>query len=99
MSNNSEKLVKDIRRRTLRATQILSSQNLIDLVGKVVDNDNIFLYGNSLGSLTIIELAEVLGNRVRAIAISAGGIMLRSGFVYMTPNGSDGVTDITAPII
>jgi len=86
-------------RRGDRAFQLLRSQNLIDLIGDVVNRDYIMLYGNSLGALTTIELAENLGSKIRAVALSAGGIYVEGVFAYMTPNGSAGVNDILAPMI
>lgn len=57
-------------RRVRRAAEILTSQQLIDQLGQIVDRDNLFLYGNSLGALTTIEAAGDLGSRIRAVALS-----------------------------
>ena len=84
-------------RRGNRAFQILRSQNLINLIGDVVNRDYLMLYGNSLGALTTLELAEDLGSKVRAVAISAGGVYVDGVFAYMTPSGTAGVNNVLAP--
>lgn len=86
-------------RRGDRAFQLLRSQNLIDLIGDVVNRDYLTLYGNSLGAFTTLELAENLGTKVRAVAISAGGLYVDGVFAYMTPSGTIGVNDVMAPTI
>ncbi len=86
-------------RRTETAVSIITSQALIDNIGDVVDRDNLFLYGNSLGATTALETAENLGSRFRAVALTAGGVILRSKLAYMTPSGSNGVADVGAPVM
>jgi|GEM_PF-5383400 len=81
------------------AVFIAISQNLIDQVGNVADRDNVFLYGNSIGATTALELAEKLGSRFRAVALSAGGILLNSKLAYMTPSGSNGVANVVSPLL
>lgn len=86
-------------RRGNRAYQLLRSQDLINEIGDVVAGDSIMLYGNSLGALLTIELAQILGSSARSVAITAGGIYLEGPFAYMTPNGADGIADIYAPFM
>jgi dienelactone hydrolase len=88
-------------RRANRAFQILRGQDMINLIGEgdVVSRDCTLLYGNSLGALTTLELAEQLGSNVCAVALSAGGIFTNELFSYETPSGAAGVNQITAPVI
>lgn len=81
------------------AISIVNSQNLIDQIGQVVDRDKLFLYGNSIGAATALELAEKLGTRFRAVALTAGGILMNGKLAYMTPSGSDGVAYVVSPLI
>lgn len=82
-----------------RAYNLLRSQNLINLIGDVVNRDVIALYGNSLGALTTLELAQDLGSKITAVAVSAGGIYAEGVFAYMTPSGVAGVANIFSPVL
>lgn len=86
-------------RRGTAAVSIIKSQALIDAIGDVVDRDFLYLYGNSLGATTALELAEDLGSQFRAVALTAGGVVKRSKLAYMTPSGSNGVASLGAPVM
>ena len=86
-------------RRGSRAVDILNSQQLQDLLGAVVNIGNIYLYGNSLGGLTTIELAEALGSRIRAVGLTAAGVYEGGAFGYMTPHSVEGLQNIYVPVI
>jgi dienelactone hydrolase len=87
-------------RRNQLAYDILNSKQLIDALGQVVDRRKISIYGNSLGALSTIEFAQIIGRGVRAAAITAGGIIRRSDpEMNMTPSGVEGVKRIEAPFL
>ena len=90
-------------RRLMDALDVLTSTQLADEIGAFVDTDRLLTYGNSLGALTVIESIErsAFSDRLVAAAISAGGVVRRSGgeLMYMTPSGLDGVKRIELPLL
>jgi predicted esterase len=88
--------------RAKTALDILHSQQLIDHLGlgDIVNRDKTFLYGNSMGAMVTVELAQTLGSTVTAAAITAGGIFAQSSRMSaLTPSGEAGVANLGIPLI
>ena len=60
--------------RVAKTIDILQSQNLINSsAGEIVDRDNVYMYGNSMGGHATMAASSQLGARVKAYAMTASG--------------------------
>lgn len=81
-------------RRARAAIDIAKSDELAAKIGATIQLDRVYLYGNSMGAGVTIETAMKEPCRIRAAAISAGGLS-----ALLTPSGAGGVQDIQVPIL
>ena len=84
-------------KRAMRCLDILESQDLIDQIGDAVDQDRLYLYGNSMGGFVTIEAAAQAGGRIQAAAYTASGLALTDP--ELTPSGAAAAATIQAPFL
>ena len=81
------------------AFDVLSSQQLIDQMGDIVDQGALFAYGNSMGAFVTEEYAQTVHN-LKAIGLTAGGVYREQDTLLpLTPHSVAGIEMIDAPVM